>query len=71
MKKLDILWKGIIEDLPVHFILFFFPNARNLLALSRGIEFLDKELETLFPLDNPQHPRFVDKLLKVFTLDGQ
>lgn len=71
MKKLDILWKGIIEDLPVHFILFFFPNAHKILDLSRGIEFLDKELEAIFPIDNPQHPRFVDKLLKVYTLDGQ
>ena len=70
MKKLDILWKGIIEDMPVQFILFFFPNARNILDLSRGVEFLDKELESLFPVDNPRHPRFVDKLLKVFTLDG-
>jgi len=71
MKKLDILWKGIIEDLPVHFIRFFFPNAFEVLDLSRGIEFLDKELEELFPQDNPQYPRFVDKLLKVYTLDGR
>ncbi|MCU0376167.1 MAG: hypothetical protein MUF24_12745 [Chitinophagaceae bacterium] len=70
MKKLDILWKGIIEDLPVHFILFFFPKAFEVLDLGRGIEFLDKELEELFPEENPDHPRYVDKLLKVYTLDG-
>jgi len=71
MKKSDILWKGIIEDLPVFFILFFFPDARNILDLDRGVEFLDKELEELFPVDHPDHPRFVDKLLKVFTVDGR
>jgi hypothetical protein len=71
MKKYDILWKGIIEDMPVFFILFFFPQARQVLDLERGVEFLDKELEELFPMDNPDHPRFVDKLLKVFTLEGK
>ena len=71
MKKYDILWKGIIEDMPVFFILFFFPQARQVLDLERGVEFLDKELDELFPMDNPDHPRFVDKLLKVFTLDGK
>lgn len=71
MKKLDILWKGIIEDMPVQFILFFFPDAVQLLDFSKKIEFLDKELDELFPLDHPQHPRYVDKLLKVHTLDGR
>lgn len=71
MKKLDILWKGIIEELPVYFLLYFFPNASAILDLSKGIEFLDKELEELFPQDSPDHPKFVDKLLKVFTLDGK
>jgi len=52
--------------MPVFFILFFFPQARQVLDLERGVEFLDKELEELFPMDNPDHPRFVDKLLKVF-----
>lgn len=71
MKQLDILWKGIIEDLPVQFILFFFPNAAQFLDFSKKIEFLDKELDELFPMDHPQHPRYVDKLLKVHTLDGR
>lgn len=68
MKKLDILWKGIIEDLPIHFILFFFPKALEVLDLDKGIEFLDKELEELFPQENPDHPKYVDKLLKANLL---
>jgi hypothetical protein len=71
MKKDDILWKGIIEDLPHHFIRFFFPQADTLIDFDRGFEFLDKELEELFPMDDPDHPRFVDKLIKAFTLDGR
>ena len=47
MKKHDILWKGIIEDLPHHFIRFFFPQADDFIDFNRGFEFLDKELEEL------------------------
>ena len=71
MKKHDILWKGIIEDLPHHFIRFFFPQADDFIDFNRGFEFLDKELEELFPMDDPAHPRFVDKLIKVFRLNGR
>ena len=71
MKKLDILWKGIIEDLPIYFIKYFFPNASEILDLSKSIMFLDKELEELFPQESPDHPKYVDKLLKVITLDGK
>ncbi|TAD86066.1 MAG: hypothetical protein EAY75_09630 [Bacteroidetes bacterium] len=71
MIKLDIIWKGIIEDLPVYFILFFFPQARQPLNLDRGVEFPDKELEALYPTNQPKHPHFVDKLLKVYTHDGR
>jgi predicted transposase/invertase (TIGR01784 family) len=70
MKKDDLLWKGIIEDMPHYFIRFFFPENHELIDFERGFEFLDKELEELFPIDNPDHPRFVDKLIKAFTLDG-
>jgi hypothetical protein len=70
MKQKDILWKGIIEDMPAHFIQFFFPAAKDVLDFNRGFEFLDKELEELFPIDNPDHPRFVDKLIKVFSKAG-
>jgi len=70
MKRDDTLWKGIIEDMPAHFLRFFFPDAENIFDCERGFEFLDKELEQLFPTDNPNHPRFVDKLIKAFTNAG-
>jgi predicted transposase/invertase (TIGR01784 family) len=66
-----MLWKGIIEDMPAFFLRFYFPEAEELLDFERGFEFLDKELEELFPVENPLHPRFVDKLIKAFTKDGR
>lgn len=39
--------------------------------MKKGFEFLDKELEQLFPSpENMQAPKFVDKLVKVFTKAG-
>lgn len=39
--------------------------------MNRGFEFLDKELDQLFPPDNDNfQPRYVDKLVKVFTRTG-
>ena len=70
MKQDDMLWKGIIEDMPAHFLRFFFPDADNLLDFDRGFEFLDKELEQLFPADENEYPLFVDKLLKVYSKTG-
>ena len=67
----DIYWKGILEDLFADFLRYFYPAAEELFDISRGFEFLDKELEQLFPSDDPEHPKFVDKLVKVFTKEGQ
>lgn len=54
------------------FLRFFFDNAHELFDFSRPFEFLDKELEQLFP-SNPDDfsPKYVDKLVKVFTKTGQ
>lgn len=71
MKQDDLLWKGIIEDMPAQFLQFFIPDAEKILDFNYGFEFLDKELEELFPVDNPNHPRFVDKLIKAFTKEGR
>ncbi len=39
--------------------------------LEKGFEYLDKELEQLFPPDGDHYaPRYVDKLVKVYTLSG-
>ncbi|MCF0055885.1 hypothetical protein [Dyadobacter sp. CY356] len=39
--------------------------------IEKGFEFLDKELEQLFPSDEIDAPKFVDKLVKVFTRTGK
>jgi hypothetical protein len=71
MKRNDILWKSILEDIFDDFLRFFFPNADGLFDLERGFEYLDKELEQLFPPeDNTYAPRYVDKLVKVYCRSG-
>lgn len=68
----DILWKGVIEEISDDFLRFFFPDAETIFDLERGFEFLDKELEQLFEPENEQFaPRHVDKLIKVYTRDGE
>ncbi|TAN01561.1 MAG: hypothetical protein EPN39_01810 [Chitinophagaceae bacterium] len=72
MKRDDTLWKGILENLFDDFLHFFFPDADKLFDMKKGFEFLDKELEQLFPApENMQDPKFVDKLVKVFTKGGK
>ncbi len=44
-----------------------FKDADKLFDLSRGFVFLDKELAELSPDQDITHPKFVDKLVKVFT----
>lgn len=71
MKRDDSLWKAILEDIFDDFLLFFYPSAEQLFDMERGFEFLDKELEQLFPSnENEFNPKYVDKLVKVFTRDG-
>jgi len=72
MKRNDLLWKAALEDLFDDFLLFFFPDANEIFDLARGFEYLDKELEQLFPPDEDDFtPRYVDKLVKVFTRKGE
>jgi len=71
MKRNDLLWKAALEDLFDDFLRFFYPNADELFDLDRGFEYLDKELEQLFPPDADNYaPKYVDKLVKVFTKAG-
>lgn len=72
MKRNDLLWKAALEDLFDDFLYFFYPNADELFNLGKGFEYLDKELDQLFPPDADIYaPRYVDKLIKVFTNNGQ
>ncbi len=72
MTRNDIYWKGLIEDLFPYFIPFFLPQYATLFDLTRPVEFLDKELQQLYPApDNDSETRFVDKLIKVFATSGE
>lgn len=65
----DILWKGIIENLLPYFLKFFFPKES--FDLSRGYEFLDKELNKLIASEEGPGSKRVDKLIKVYTSSGE
>lgn len=67
MNKNDYLWKGILENVTDDFLRFFFKDADTLFDLEKGFSFLDKELADLFPDEEGKSPKFVDKLIKVFT----
>ena len=71
MNKDDTLWKGILENICDDFLRFFFEDAEKLFDLERGFQFLDKELEQLFPTEEIEAPKFVDKLVKVFKKTGE
>jgi hypothetical protein len=71
MKRNDILWKSILEDIFDDFLRFFFPDAEALFDFEKGFEYLDKELEQLFPPENDSYKsKYVDKLVKVYSLSG-
>jgi len=71
MKRDDSLWKAILEDVFDDFLRFFIPGVDDLFDLSRGIVYLDKELEQLYPPEGDDHKvRYVDKLAKVHTRGG-
>ncbi|MCF2491588.1 Rpn family recombination-promoting nuclease/putative transposase [Dyadobacter sp. CY347] len=72
MKRNDILWKSILEDTFEDFLRFFFPEADDVFDFSKDFEYLDKELEQLFPPEDDHYTsKFVDKLVKVYTKEGQ
>ncbi len=73
MQRNDYLWKGILEDIYIFddFLRFMHPDADEIFNFSRGIEFLDKELEQLFPPEEDEFSvKIVDKLAKVYTREG-
>jgi hypothetical protein len=72
MKRNDLLWKGVLEDLFDDFLKFFYPDADKLFDLDKGFEYLDKEFDQLFPPEAGNYkPRYVDKLVKIFSKSGK
>jgi predicted transposase YdaD len=71
MKRDDYLWKGILEDVFDDFLRFMHPDADEIFDFGKGITFLDKELEQLFPPESDESSlKIVDKLAKVYTREG-
>jgi len=72
MKQDDLLWKAVLEDVFDDTLLFFFKERAGVFDLEKGFEFLDKELDQLFPeRGTTGNMRYVDKLVKVFTKQGE
>ncbi|QNL48125.1 hypothetical protein H8S90_15065 [Olivibacter sp. SDN3] len=71
-KKDDLLWKGILEEVFDDFLRFMHENADEVYDLNRGVTFLDKELEQLFPPEGEEFsPKVVDKLVQVYSRSGE
>ncbi|MFK7950282.1 MAG: Rpn family recombination-promoting nuclease/putative transposase [Saprospiraceae bacterium] len=60
----DQLWKGIIEELFVEFLHYFFPDFVDEVDFSKPYEFLDKELNQLIAESETKNRR-ADLLVKV------
>jgi predicted transposase/invertase (TIGR01784 family) len=72
VKKDDTLWKGILEDIFDNFLLFIFGQKADIFDFTKEFEFLNKELAQIYPVDeNAAYPKYVDKLVKVFTKNGR
>ena len=65
----DSPWKDILDLLFVEFMDYFFPTAHAGIDWARGHEYLDKELQKI-TADASMGRRTVDKLVKVYLLDG-
>jgi predicted transposase YdaD len=70
MKFDDSLWKAILEDLFADFLRFFFSNADVIFDMKKGFEYLDKEMAQIAVDADPESPKFVDKLVKAYTREG-
>ncbi|MGE0084340.1 MAG: DUF4351 domain-containing protein [Desulfococcaceae bacterium] len=65
----DTPWKEVLEQYFQEFMAFFFPEAHAEIDWSKGYEFLDKEFQKITK-DADTGRRYVDKLVKVFLLNG-
>jgi predicted transposase/invertase (TIGR01784 family) len=61
----------MLEEVFDDLLRFVFPDADRLLDMSRGFEFLEKELGEMYPKPEKEtDTKFVDKLVKAFQKDG-
>jgi len=67
----DQLWKGAIEDLFEDFMHFFYPDYVDEIDFSKPVEFLDKELQQIYPEANTESiNRRADMLVRVYLKNG-
>lgn len=66
----DDPWKEALERYFEAFVAFFFAEAHRDINWSRGYEFLDKEFQQIVR-EAEIGKRFVDKLVKVWLVDGE
>ena len=72
LRKSDILWKVIMEEVFDDLLRFIMPDADQEYNMERGFEFLDKELAEMYPEpEKESDTRFADKLIKVFNREGE
>lgn len=70
-RKNDILLKSAFEEAFPDLLQFFFQNTDTLFDLTRGFQFMDKELHELFPeLEKKGGSRFADMLVKTYLQNG-
>ncbi|NOT62605.1 MAG: DUF4351 domain-containing protein [Acidobacteria bacterium] len=65
----DSPWKEVLEQFFEQCFEFFFPEAHAAIDWSRGVEFLDKEMQQIVA-DAELGRRLADKLAKVWLRDG-
>ena len=71
-KKNDILLKAAFEESFPDLLHFYFKNADTIFDIAKGFEFLDKELNELFPeLKTKGGGRVADMLVKTFLRNGK
>jgi hypothetical protein len=66
----DTPWKDAVERYFPEFMAFYFPDAYQKINWDYDPEFLDQELAQVLQ-DAEQGKRILDKLAKVYTLDGR
>ena len=67
----DGRWKTIIEQLFDDFVAFFMPDLFEEIDFSKGVVFLDKELQNIMPQKERKGKRISDCLAKVFLKNGK
>ncbi|MBK9459289.1 MAG: hypothetical protein IPN94_07605 [Sphingobacteriales bacterium] len=67
----DARWKELIHSFTEDFIAFFLPTLYPLVDFTKPPEFLEQELQKLFPNEELAGKKISDKLIRLYLKDGQ